>query len=106
MRTPGRRNGPVGVGHASTTSHVPRSACEPSASRITNGLWCPGDRVVKLAMKSVRFSQYRAKPSTTWSMEVQRVATRKTFVRCSASPDTLGIVPDPCSSREVEQGAH
>lgn len=64
MRTPGRRNGPPGVAHASTTSHVPRSAWVPSASRITNGLWLPGDRVVRLATNSVRFSQYRANVST------------------------------------------
>lgn len=57
MRTPGRRNGPDGVAHASTTSHVPRIAWVVSARRITNGLWLPGERVVRLAMNSVRRSQ-------------------------------------------------
>ncbi len=57
MRTPGRRNGPAGVVHASTTSHVPRIAWVVSARRITNGLWLPGERVVRLAMNSVRRSQ-------------------------------------------------
>ena len=48
MRTPGRRNGPDGVAHASTTSHVPRSAWPMSgrallnSSEVPHRLWCSG----------------------------------------------------------------